>query len=65
MYVSIPAVHVILQDGFNDKVTEMSNLRWLRLKRTQMKSLPEEIDRFSKLVCECINFDMWYVDLVY
>ena len=42
----------ILQDGFNDKVSEMSNLRWLRLKRTQMKSLPEEIDRFSKLVSD-------------
>ena len=39
-----------IQDGFNDKVAEMSNLRWLRLKKTQMKSLPEEIDRFSKLV---------------
>ena len=28
----------------------MSNLRWLRLNRSQLSLLPEEIDKFSKLV---------------
>jgi len=38
------------KDGhFCDKVTEMSNLRWLRLNRTQLSLLPEEMDKFSKL----------------
>jgi Leucine-rich repeat (LRR) protein len=36
-------------DQFQTKVAEMSNLRWLRLNRSQLGSLPDEIDQFQKL----------------
>ena len=38
-------------DQFQTKMAEMSNLRWLRLNRSQLGSLPDEIDQFQKLVC--------------
>ena len=41
----------IQKDKFVDKMTEMSSLRWLRLNRSQLGSLPDEIDQFQKLVC--------------
>ena len=44
-------IHLHTQDGhFSEKVAEMSNLRWLRLNRSQLSLLPEEIDKFNKLV---------------
>ena len=44
-------IHLYTQDGhFSEKVAEMSNLRWLRLNRSQLSLLPEEIDKFNKLV---------------
>jgi Leucine-rich repeat (LRR) protein len=36
-------------DQFQTKMAEMSNLRWLRLNRSQLGSLPDEIDQFQKL----------------
>jgi Leucine-rich repeat (LRR) protein len=36
-------------DQFQRKMAEMSNLRWLRLNRSQLGSLPDEIDQFQKL----------------
>lgn len=36
--------------SLEDKVRDMSNLRWLRLNRAQFRELPEDIDCFSKLV---------------
>ena len=42
-----------VQDGhLTEKVTEMSNLRWLRLNRTNLPTLPEEIGKLSKLVSQ-------------
>ena len=43
--------HKCTQDGrFVEKVLEMSNLRWLRLNRTDLTALPEDVEKFSKLV---------------
>ena len=42
---------LIQLDQFQTKMAEMSNLRWLRLNRSQLGSLPDEIDQFQKLVC--------------
>ncbi|KAL5473171.1 hypothetical protein EMCRGX_G027619 [Ephydatia muelleri] len=39
--------------GFSTKVTDMSNLRWLRLKWSNLSQLPKEIDQFKKL--EALN----------
>ena len=53
---SWPVVHrqsflSTIQNGrFSPKVTEMSNLRWLRLKWSNLSQLPKEIDQFKKLV---------------
>ena len=55
VYVSVyyfPSQCVLMSqsDQFVETVSEMSNLRWLRLNRSQLCSLPDEIDRFQKLV---------------
>ena len=38
------------KDQFMEKMGEMRNLRWLRLNRSQLGALPDEIDQFQKLV---------------
>ena len=45
--------HTHTQGGdFSERILEMANLRWLRLNSTELTGLPENTDRFTKLVRE-------------
>lgn len=37
-------------DSFPDHVADMSSLRWLRLNKTSLEMLPDELSQLSKLV---------------
>ena len=33
-----------------ENASQMANLRWIRLNRTQLETIPDDVDNFTKLV---------------
>ena len=38
------------KEKLRENAAQMCNLRWIRLNRTQLETMPDDVDNFTKLV---------------